>query len=87
MESWGGSRKTLIAKIQIIQDQVTKLTVPIQHRERNARQRQLALGWLSINNEIIRVTHTLTHKIINNQEPKELCASNAQKHQIFEDFK
>ena len=50
MESWGGTSKKMISKIQKIQDQVTRITVQKKYKELNANQRQRILGWLSIKN-------------------------------------
>ena len=74
IETWGGSAKTLIAKIQSLQDQVSRISLSKEHRERSANQRQQILGWLPIHKEIIRATHVFTHKILNRQEPQELAS-------------
>ena len=74
LESWGGAPRSLISKIQKIQEQASKLAVPHKHRNKNSRQREEILGWLSVQNEISRATLVQTYKIINGGKPEELAS-------------
>ena len=75
LESWGGAPRALISRIQKIHDQASKLAVPHYLRNKNSRQREEILGWLSVSNEISRATLVQTFKIINGGKPEELAAT------------
>ena len=74
LETWGGVSKTLINRVQRCQDQASKLALPRQYKFKSARQRQDALGWLSIDKEIKKSTLTQTFKIINLGTPQEMAS-------------
>ena len=35
VETWGGARKPLLKKVQVLQDKVTKLSLPKEQRNKN----------------------------------------------------
>ena len=72
IETWGGSPKTLISQIQKYQDQATKLALPPNISCKSERQREKYLKWLPVNQEVIRATHSLTHRILNSGLPQEM---------------
>ena len=72
IETWGGSPKTTISQIQKYQDQAAKLALPPIHNTKSTRQREKILNWLPVSQEIIRATHSLTHRILNSGNPQEL---------------
>ena len=72
IESWGGVQKTLVTKLQNIQDKMTKLTLGRDGRTLSARQRQRKLYWLPISKEIELAACKMTYRLINNSIPEEL---------------
>ena len=72
LETWGGGPKTLITRIQSLQNQASKWALPRKLREKMTRQRLKILNWLSIKDEILRATHLQTFKVLNLQSPREL---------------
>ena len=54
IETWGGVRKQLIDKIQLLQDKAAVLALKGSKNCENLslRQRQNKLNWLSVNDEI-----------------------------------
>ena len=75
IESWGGTTRANINKIQKIQNSVTKAIVPQEYKYKTPRQRHRYLAWLSIDSEIIMATAKLTNRIINAQVPELLAQS------------
>ena len=73
IETWGGAQKTLINKVQLLQDKASKLALVKQHHNLSARQRQKLLGWLPIQTEIQRATNVMTFKILNTGKPEEIA--------------
>ena len=74
IETWGGASKGLLSQIQKIQDKITKMSVPRDLVNKSPRQRLRHLEWLPIESEIKMSTFSLTYKILNWNEPKELSA-------------
>ena len=72
MKPGGGAGKSLITKIQNLQDQASKLALPRDLQQKTPRQRQNLLGWMSVSQEIMRATHLQTYKILNIGKPAEL---------------
>ena len=60
LKSWG-AQKTLLAKIQSLQDQASKLAILVAKRNKSSRQRREILGWLTIEGEIRRATFLQTY--------------------------
>ena len=73
IESWGGSSKVLLNKIQSLQDQASKLALGANHSRLSANQRQAKLGWLSVERQIQYSTHQMTWKILNLGIPEQLA--------------
>ena len=71
-ESWGGSRKTLIEKIQTIQNKVIKYTLGPEHHKKSTRQMHKIIGWLPVLGDIEQSTFKMTHKILNSKIPEEI---------------
>ena len=69
----GGAMQTQLITVQKLQDQASKLALDRQHHNLSPRQRQQLLGWLSIDQEITRVTHTQTYKILTTGKPQEIA--------------
>ena len=74
IETWGGADKSLISKIQRLQDQAGKISCGNLHPRDSNRMRQTRLGWLPIQKEIELATHVYTWKVINMKVPEELSA-------------
>ena len=74
VDNWGGSPKTIISQIQKYQDQAAKLALPSSYSSKSIRQKQQILNWLPINQDIIRATHQITHRILNSGLPQELTS-------------
>ena len=74
IEAWGGASKTLIQKVQNLQNQAAKLALPNNKYNLNSRQKHNLLNWHSIQTEIEIATHKFTWKIINYNIPEELAA-------------
>ena len=74
LETWGGAAKTLVSKVQLLQNQASKLALPRQYKYKTSRQRQNILGWLNIEDEVKRATFVQTFKILNFKKPQELAS-------------
>ena len=74
LETWGGASLTLRRTIQKIQDQASKWALPAIHHTKSARQRQKILGWLPIEDEILRAVYTMTYRILNTGKPQEIAS-------------
>ena len=74
IEAWGGASKTVLSKIQLIQNQAAKLALSKDKYNLNSRQKQQLLNWHSIETEIEIATHKYTWKVINMKIPKELSS-------------
>ena len=74
IDAWGGVNKTLQAKVQAIQDRVTRSTLGLKAAKKSSYQREKELGWLSVQQEVIMSTHRMTHKIVYKAVPEELAA-------------
>ena len=72
VETWGAAKKTLIAKVQLLQDKVTKLSLDKKLQIKSSRQRLAEMNWMNIRQEITFATHTLTYKIMNWGSPQEI---------------
>ena len=59
----GGSPKSLLAKIQKLQNCATKLAVAVRKVYKSDRQRRRELNWLDITDEIKYATLVQTFKI------------------------
>ena len=73
LETWGGAAKTLVSRVQILQNQASKLALPRQYQFKTSRQRQNILGWFDIEDEVKRATFVQTFKILNDKKPQELA--------------
>ena len=71
-ESWGGASRTLIKKVQSIQDRVVKNILGPQHDKKLIRQKHLVLKWLSVRGDIEHATNKFTFKILNDNIPEEM---------------
>ena len=74
IEAWGGSKKTVLNKIQSLQNQVTKLVLGRKHPRLSVNQRQRLMKWLPITKEVELATNKQTFKILNMKKPEELAA-------------
>ena len=72
IETWGSAKKSLISKVQNLQDKVTKLSLDKKLQSKSSRQRLQEMNWLNIRQEITFATHTLTYKILNWGSPQEI---------------
>ena len=72
LETWGGGSKSLIKRIQNLQDQASKLAIGKLHPKYSPSQRQTKLNWLPINDEITLSTMAFTWKIIHLHIPEEM---------------
>ena len=85
LETWGGTQKTLISKIQSLQDQATKLALQDKNYNLTATQRQRLLNWLPVEQEIKFSTFKMAHRILNTASPEEISSQmprNTQGHRI-----
>ena len=69
-ESWGGASRSLIKKVQSIQDRVVKIVLSPEHDRKSIRQKHLVLKWLSVRGDIQHTTNKFTFKILNDQIPE-----------------
>ena len=74
LEQWGGTTKTILKKVQNLQDQVTKIVLPREYKGKSAKQRLVKLGWVSVDKEVQRATHIQTYKILNKGTPQEIAS-------------
>ena len=74
IETWGGAKKSLIRKVQILQDKVTKLSLPKEAANKSNRQRLILMDWLPIKGEVEAATHSMTYKILNWNKPQEILS-------------
>ena len=74
IETWGSAKKSLISKVQQLQDRATKLSVSKQELTKSNRQRRKLLNWLSVRQEITFATHVMTFKVLNWGNPQELAS-------------
>ena len=63
----------MINKIQNLQDQTTKISLPKELKNKNSRQRLKQMNWLSIEKEIESATHKQTYRILNWKIPEEIA--------------
>ena len=69
---WGG--QTCIAKIQVIQDRVTKVILGHKAGKLSSLQREKAMNWLSVREEITLATMRMMHSLINQGIPEEMAS-------------
>ena len=74
IETWGGSPKSLLAKIQKLQNRATKLAVADNKVFKSDRQRHRELNWLDINEDIKYATLVHTYKILHWGVPEVLSS-------------
>ena len=74
LEQWGGTTKTLLKKVQNLQDQMTRLALPKEMKEKSSRQRLHLMDWISVEAEVKRATYIQTFKILNFGTPQELAS-------------
>ena len=74
IEAWGGVAKTLVNKVQLIQDRVTKSALGSTFSRKSSYQRQKEMNWLSVVEEIKLSTIRMTHKIAHRAIPEELAS-------------
>ena len=67
-------KKILVRRVQILQNQASKLALPRQYQYKTDRQRQNVLGWYDIKTEILRATFLQTYKVLNLKKPQELAS-------------
>ena len=73
MEQWGGAPKSILKNVQNLQDQVTRLTLPREYKEKSLRQRLQKMDWISVQKEVKRATYVQTYKILNQGVPQEMA--------------
>ena len=73
IETWGGASRKMISKIQNLQDQTMKLSLPKELKNKNSRQRLKLMNWMSIEQEVESATHKQTYKILNWKIPEEIA--------------
>ena len=73
-KSWGGSKKSLIDKIQSIQDKVIKNTLGPAFYNKSSRQKHNKIGWLTVQGDIDQTTFKMTHRILNENIPEEIAS-------------
>ena len=64
IKTWGAT-KGLLTKVQNLQHQATKLSVPPHQREKTNHQRLNLVNWMSIEQEVKYSTHCQTYKVLN----------------------
>ena len=72
INTWGGTSKSNINKLQILQDRASKLALPNNLQSKSSNQRQTMLGWMSIEDEIRYSTNMTTFNMINSKSLEEL---------------
>ena len=73
IDAWGGVCKTLMEKVQKIQDRVAKSTLGQSGEKMSRSQRLKVLGWLTVEQEAKVSTMKFVHKILNKGVPEELA--------------
>ena len=72
IDAWAGVGKTLINKVQDIQDRVAKQTIGKLGDKWSKNKRLTELGWLPVEKEAISATVRFAHKILHKNIPKQL---------------
>ena len=72
IDAWGGAAKTLISKIQDLQDRTTKFILGPAAAKKSASQRRDIMKWPSVHQEARLATLRLAHSVIHLQIPEEL---------------
>ena len=72
-DAWGGASKTMIAKVQDLQDRAASVTLGKKAGKKSKAQKLQSLGWPTVKQEIELATNRLTHKILHDKVPEELA--------------
>ena len=72
IDAWGGAGKTLISKVQNLQNQAAKVVLGYKAEKMSHNQRLNKLKWPTVNQEVKLATLRMTHGIIYRQTPEEL---------------
>ena len=75
IESWGGASKSLISKVQILQNRALKIILGRKAARLSDNQRHQMVNWLTVEQEINLGTLRMAHKVIHLNIPEELSVS------------
>ena len=74
MDTWGGMSKSLINKIQTLQNQAASIALGKTHYNLTSSQKERILNWLPIQKEIDYTIYKMSHKILNSNVPEEMSS-------------
>ena len=72
-DAWGGASKTMLSKLQDLQDRAATVTLGKKAGKQSKSQKLHTLGWPTVAQEVNLATNRLTHKVLHRKIPEELA--------------